>query len=377
MISLTSKIPLSTIDKKLTIVLVIKDRVQFTYRWMEYADTVSMPFKIVIADGGKDKKIKDFLLSRKHYPNINYQYLRYPYDETYSDYYNKLASVLEVVDTEYMVFADNDDFYIVDGLRKSIKFLINNPNYSSCRGEIGGLFQKNKKDFEFGISSTELFDLDSNSASDRIVKHLRNYNDSYYDVCKTENRRFSFNKIRDISSSDLFVTEMIDSCLTVCFGKIKREKYLYLVRQNNSPESSALIAEKENDTFGRMFAETWSHDINSFLILISEMISKVDHTKNNQIYLLKNGYRKHLSKAIIQNLSKDMGIISRFFILNSLKINIIIPNGFISFLYRKFYSIICRVKYKNGTIAGFFSKNIWFYNDVLPIAKVLIKKSKT
>lgn len=367
---------LININDRLTVVLVLKDRVDFTYRWMEYANTVKMPFKIIIADGGKDKKIEKILLSRKHYRNINYQYLRYPYDETFSDYYNKLASVLDVVDTEFMVFADNDDFYIVDGLRKSVNFLIENPKYSSCRGEIGGLFQKNKKDFEFGVSSTELFDLDSNNASARIISHLNHYQDTYYDVCKTENRRFSFNKIRDISSSDLFITEMIDSCLTVCFGKIKREKYLYLVRQNNSPGSSALTLKKENDTFGRMFLETWSRDVNSFLTLVSEIISKVDSTKKDQIYFLKKAYRKHLSKEIIQNLSGDMRRISRFFILNSLKINIIIPNGFIRYVYRKFYSMICRVKYKDGLIVGVFSKNFWFYNDVLPIAKVLNKKLK-
>lgn len=368
--------PLSSIDTKLTVVLILKDRVEFTYRWMNYANSVSMPFKIVIADGGKNKKIEDFLLSGKPYSNINYQYIRYPYDETYSDYYIKLASVLDVVDTEYMVFADNDDFYIIDGLRKSVEFLINNPNYASCRGEIGGLFQKNKKEFQFGISSRELFDIDSESRSERVLTHLSNYNDTYYDVCKTENRRFSFNKIRDISSSDLFITEMIDSCLMVCFGKIKREKYLYLVRQNNSPESSALNSEKENDTIGRMFLETWSHNINSFLTLISEMILEVDQSKSNQIYLLKKAYRKHLSKAIIKNLSKEMSVISRFFVLNSLKIDNILPNGFISFVYRKFYSMICRVKYKNGLITGLFSKHYWFYSDVLPIAKALTKESK-
>lgn len=365
---------LSKIDIGLTVVLVLKDRVDFTYRWMEYANKVKMPFKIIIVDGGKDERIEEVLASGKYYLNLNYQYIRHPYDKTYLEYYTKLASALEIVDTEYMVFADNDDFYIVDGLRKSVDFLINNPDYSSCRGEIGGFFQKNKNEFQFGISSRELFDIDSDTASERVLTHLSHYNDSYYDVCKTENRRISFNKIRDISSSDLFITEMIDSCLTACFGKIKREKYLYLVRQNNSPGSSALTAEKENDTIGKMFVETWSHNINSFLTLVSEAISEVDHSKDNQIYLLKKGYRKLLSKAIIENLSREMPVISRFFISNSLRIDIVLPNGFFSFLHRKFYSMMCRVKYKNGVLSGFFSKRYWFYNDVLPIANSLNKK---
>ena len=365
--------PLSNLDTKLTVVLTLKDRVEFTYRWMNYANMINMPFKIIIADGGKDKTIEDFLASGKHYSNINYQYIRFPYDETYSDYYIKLASVLDMVDTEYMVLADNDDFYIVDGLRKSIDFLVNNTNYASCRGEIGGFFQKNKNEFQFGISSRESITLDSETSADRVLQNLSNYNVSYYDVCKTENRRIAFNKIRDISSSDLFITEIIDSCLTVCFGKIKREEYLYLVRHNNSPESSARTLEKENDTLGRMFEKTWSHDINSFITVISEMILKVDHSKNSQIYLLKKAYRKHLSKAIIENLSSEMSVISRFFILNSLRMDSILTNGFFRSLYRKFYSIICRVKYKNGVISGLFSKKYWFYSDVAPIAKILHK----
>ena len=43
------------IDKSLTIILVIKDRASYTLRWMAYADRISFPYKVLIADGGKDE----------------------------------------------------------------------------------------------------------------------------------------------------------------------------------------------------------------------------------------------------------------------------------------------------------------------------------
>ena len=152
---------------------------------------------------------------------------------------------------------------------------------------------------------------------------------------------------------------------------------MYLVRQNNSPESSALAAEKENDTVGRMFVKTWSHDISGFLSFVSEAISKVDCLQDDRLdgtsKMLKKGYRGFLSKAIIENLSEEMHGIPRFLILNSLRVNAIPPGELSGFLYRKFYSKICKVKYKNRALSGFIGKRCWFYHDTLPIANMLNK----
>ena len=56
---------------KLTIILTLKDRSDFTLRWMKYMSDQRCPYKILIADGGADKLIEKKLNNSKNYPHLN------------------------------------------------------------------------------------------------------------------------------------------------------------------------------------------------------------------------------------------------------------------------------------------------------------------
>ena len=105
----------------LTIVLTLKDRVPFTYRWIKYMNDMKCPYKILIADGGKDKSIEEHLSDSSNYPDLNYVYIRYPYDETIDDFYRKLENILSQVQTKYHLYADNDDFFLLNKMAISCK----------------------------------------------------------------------------------------------------------------------------------------------------------------------------------------------------------------------------------------------------------------
>ena len=45
-------------NDNLTIVLLLKDRVNYTLRWLDFANNYLNNIKIIIADGGKDKNIE-------------------------------------------------------------------------------------------------------------------------------------------------------------------------------------------------------------------------------------------------------------------------------------------------------------------------------
>ena len=112
-----------TADNELTILLTLKDRPLFTFRWMAYANSIRFPFKVLIADGGKDETVPKVLSDKTNFPNVNYEYIRYPYDVTYAEYYSKVVDALSHVKTPFAVMADNDDFFIVEGLRLAVEFL--------------------------------------------------------------------------------------------------------------------------------------------------------------------------------------------------------------------------------------------------------------
>lgn len=110
-------------NKELTVLLTLWDRVPCTFRWMAYASKVNLPFRVLIADGGSDQSVAEVLANRTNFPNVDYEYIRYPYDATPTHYYAKVLDALNRVETPFVVLADNDDFFVVDALLRSLEFL--------------------------------------------------------------------------------------------------------------------------------------------------------------------------------------------------------------------------------------------------------------
>ena len=362
------------IDSNLTIILVIKDRVDCTYRWMEYADLINFPFKIIIVDGGLDKKIEKILSDSESYKNISYNYYRCPYDETLSEYYAKLAFSFEHVNTDYVALADNDDFLIIDGLRRSTEFLMRHPDYSSCRGLVGEVFIKNKSNFEFKVNRDIVFDIDYEKAVDRVKTHLSDYDITFYDVHRTKELGECFRKLDNLNPYDVFIAEILTSTLTVTFGKIKRNNYLYLIRHQNNSESVALKTNKANNFYERMFLYSWSNDCNNFINTIADSLTLTqgEIDKKDAINIVRDLYRKFIMKYITPIMLSN-ATFSRIVMRKLLALGNVVSNRrLISFFSDRLYTVLFKVKFKNGK-ATKFSKLSWLHGDVVNVAKVIKK----
>src|SRR2546428_12405224 len=102
------------IDRDLTVLLPLKGRPEFTLRWMKYADCVRLPFRVLIADGGVDETGPKGLSNKANFPSVSYDYMRYPYDQTYAEHYSKVVDALSHGKTPFVVMAANDDFLIIE-----------------------------------------------------------------------------------------------------------------------------------------------------------------------------------------------------------------------------------------------------------------------
>ena len=301
-------------DKDLTVLLRLKDRVPFTFRWMSYANRINFPFKVLIADGGADETVPEVLSERANFPNVDYEYVRYPYDQTYVDYYAKVADALSRIDTPFVVMADNDDFYIVEGLRHSVDFLRVHPDYSSCRGAMGGVEIRPSDEYGHlgGLygedTSFTLYQTQSimhETAKLRVQSHFSCYAPTFYDVHRTEQLKTHFQTLRDLNLKDIFLAELLTSFLTVAAGRVRREPYLYLVRQLDSPGSSSRAhKQKWGDRFDRMLSESWSDDFTRFVNAIATAIVGQDGTSvDDARRQVKQGYRIFVAPRIINCLS--------------------------------------------------------------------------
>src|SRR6267378_699054 len=99
--------------ERLTIVLPLKGRAEYTRRWFDWADRSRFPFAVVVADGGDDSGLEAALGTYSH---VRHRYVRYPYDADYARFYAKMTDALSRVTTPYVTVMDNDCFHIAEGL---------------------------------------------------------------------------------------------------------------------------------------------------------------------------------------------------------------------------------------------------------------------
>jgi glycosyltransferase domain-containing protein len=294
---------------KITLLLTLKGRIDYTYRWIRYAQHQRFPFDILIADGGNDQEIVEFFAEKANYQPLNVNYVRYPYDANYSMYYSKIVDGLSKVQTPYVAMADNDDFYSVQSIEQSVAFLESHPDYSSCRGQMP-CFEVISSDRLYGKQIHYFFNKSmpncSEGSLERVLRHFTPYDPTYYDIHRTPHLYALFQKQREYDIQDLYLAELFTSFLTIASGKVHRLDSLYLLRQSNSTTSSARDeVAKKGSHFHRLFLNSWSADFSAFINEVSQVISQRDGISIDQSRdFVKQGYINYIAPIVASDISR-------------------------------------------------------------------------
>lgn len=229
---------------KLTIVLTLKDRIDFTYRWMKYMNDIKCPYKILIADGGGSLEIEKHLKNANNYPNLLYDYIRYPVDENLDLFFKKLANVTSLVMTDYVLWADNDDFFLLDHVEEMIKFLDFNTDYVGARGScidfeiFGEMGNSENKVQGKSYFATELISpsIEQDSVYNRIQflgENILKYNfyNNVYCLLKSRSMSKICADLSTLAHKSPIPLEILMNLMIVHAGKIKIYPNSYICRQ--------------------------------------------------------------------------------------------------------------------------------------------------
>ena len=149
--------------QKLTIVIFSYNRHKYLNRTIKYWSNYHV--KLLVLDGS-DVKLED--------PCLNLKNIKYIYDP--KGLYDRLLSSTNYIETEFMVLAGDDEFYLPSALNSCIEFLCKEPSFSSCGGRAVGFYTNGKEIFgNEQYPRLKDFCLDHNSGSERITKHFHNY----------------------------------------------------------------------------------------------------------------------------------------------------------------------------------------------------------
>lgn len=321
---------------KLTVVLTIKGRSEFTMRWMAYMNSVQCKFKILIADGGDDVSLQRHLESKNYYPNLNYDYFKYPFDASLADYYKKICDVTDKVVSPYILYADNDDFFILDNIGEYIRFLDNNADYVCCGGSNAALSIYSRSNqvlnasagnyFNIRFDKIDPFAIKSESKVERICEFFKSVESKrlwfiWYDIQRTSVVKFTHEYIKKHEFKDVVSLEIYKNLSLLLLGKSKRFDSIFYVRQVGSSQTSAAL-DKEANVIERFIRISAFQEILEGLIFLDKSIlnNYEDVLRAFSFWLAQKGMILYFSpETKVRVFINNIPFISRHFvILNSL-----------------------------------------------------------
>ena len=300
----------------LTVVLTLKDRAPFTQRWLAYAAT-ALPYRILVADGGCDQTVTASVAASRS-RGLDIEYVRYPYDRSYADYYAKLADAVSRVTTPLVVMADNDDLLVPDGLARAIDFLSTHPDYVACGGQCAVFWLSGAGSppasagpvygdaVEWKCSSQCSSDA-ADTAEARLRERCLGANDVFYAVHHTALLRRHFEAVRDCNPRDLFLMEQLVMFLTAIAGKTRQLDTLYIARQQDSPGGSGgAHQDRFGDWYDRMLLPTWSDDFARVVDCAASALSSKDGISQDRARrAVVESYKMSVAPSLLADLVEE------------------------------------------------------------------------
>lgn len=271
-------------NNDLTVLLLLKGRYDFTIRWFEYAEEYSIPYRVLIADGGQDECLENKLGQRKFSQHIDYEYIRYPHDENYKTYFTKVLDALTRVETPFVVLASDDDFYFFDALEASVRFLKENPEFVASRGEIWD-FNVSKRSVRrrFGVDNhvygdmggiRRLYDQPTvvgGSAIERVTDFSSKYHSVWHEVVRTERLKEAWSALLESAINDIRFSEAFTSFFAAISGNIRRGDELYMLHQVHPDMlASTILGDTAADWIS---GDEWKTNFEKFVKGVAEQIS--------------------------------------------------------------------------------------------------------
>jgi len=300
--------------KNVTIVFIVKNLSQYTLRIMGYLNVSKCPYNIIIADGGNEKNLGQILNNKKNYPNINYEYIQYPFDSTLTEYHNKMATVMDKVKTPLTVLMSPDDFFIMESIEYCVDILRGDDFISTARG---GLYSLHVKPNIYGIPTIgdNMYNLYTKNildktAADRIKHQSSTFHGNWHNVIRTKYINATLKLINVANPNNLRFTEQLVGYLPVAYGGLYRGTEKYLLHQTNPIKDTTRKGDFPPQ-HNWISSSHWLGNFNKMTEAIGATISYIDDIsiedaceKFRESYLLKLPQHKSLLKNKIDECRK-------------------------------------------------------------------------
>jgi glycosyltransferase domain-containing protein len=309
------------VTPRLTIVLPLKGRHLFTLRFLWHANRARLPYRFLIGDGEVHPELAKLLEnSRNTFPDLDLEYIRYPDDVDFKQYYAKMADIFQRVRTPYVKIADNDDFLAPTGLECCLDFLDAHSDYVCCTGGIGGFSLRvsprdscglvigplNKLAYCFSPHDRAV-DLNSPSATERVVAGLRN-TWNFYAVFRTPALALMWQEMLEIDPTNLQLSERFLVMRALTLGKARCDSsFLSYWRQywtSLQLHWTSSRAEVRRDFVYYLLRSRFTEEVANVLDRISHWLAELDGGNSEEI---AERLREPLERWVREFIKHDFG----------------------------------------------------------------------
>jgi len=243
----------------LTIIILTHNRDQYLERILDYYSDIE--YTVLIADSSQKSYSKHIS------SNINYHHF------SNMDFSNKLNEIMQLVETKYMLFCADDDFWVKESMAPCINFLDKNLDYSSIQGNYIGFSGYTENDFIPAYLHAQ--SIESDTIEKRLSLCMENYMPLFYALHRTPivKKIFSDNYTTNISHAIL--NEVSVSLYSLTFGKHKKMDILTYVRDDMSDPTPV-----QRDNLKEIASkDEFSDELNQFKLNLANLIS----SENNRL----------------------------------------------------------------------------------------------
>lgn len=241
---------------------------------MWHAQRTKFPFKVYIADGGDDPAMAALLEDGRHFPDVDYTYVRYN-DATLTDFFRKMAHAADRIDTPYMMISDNDDFVLPMAVTQSAQYLDKHADYVSAAATTASfplwpIFSEAEilqGDLYSLEPQTDCTNMEANGAERRMETFFHHRSALYYNVNRVSTMRQVYNAIPDLGFRNFDLWEFYMYLAMLSHGKAKALQGIGYLRQLGTSQTHA---------FGRgwvygLFYKNWIDDLETVITNISSL----------------------------------------------------------------------------------------------------------
>ena len=298
--------------EKLTLVICSYNRHKYLKRTIRYWSRLKI--KLVIIDGS-DQKLKDPCLEAN---NVQYIYEK-------KSFYERLLNSINYIETEFMMLGCDDEFYLPSSLIACIKFLSNEPSFSSCGGRALGFFSK--KNNLFGIEQYPKLKniiLDHDSFSERVEKHFSNYVPAHmYSVIRSKKWKIICKCVFSKEYSFFAAMELQIEFLIMVSGKSKILPNLMWMRNKEVPgiRGTGPSMSESMTIYNWWHEKKYEKEKDDFLYSMKITSEKLLRDKNFKIYdgLISKLFETYIHKFLDYKLSRKFLKKLKKFIPNFIK----------------------------------------------------------